>query len=164
MKKIWKIVSFFLVVTILLTSATSVYASSTDLNVSVPKRTVVTITVKNAGKFEGLEDPEFKYTVSGTLSKNITDIEIAREPGEAIGTYVIKAQAKNFNTQYQYVFKNGTFTIKEMPKLLKKIKQFKEFLEDVPLYISFYEQVVAPMKDLLKDVKIGDFLKNLFKQ
>ena len=69
----------------------------------------VTITVNNANKVYGSEDPIFTAVVNGLKFNDALEIEFSRETGENIGEYIIKASAEDANYNITVVF--GTLTI-----------------------------------------------------
>ena len=99
------------------------YNDDPNYNVTVNKGTliilpkVVTVSIDDAEKVYGEEDPELTYTVTDAQG-NPYDAEkigltVAREEGDNAGQYAIKA-TYNDDTNYIVIVKNGTFTIKKI--------------------------------------------------
>ena len=89
-------------------SAAKVKKNSTDdtsnytFKIATPKaqltinQAAIVVTIKDAEKFYGEADPEFKYVVSGLKSGDeLADFEITREDNEAVGAYNLTATVAN---------------------------------------------------------------------
>ena len=79
----------------------------------VVKPAPVIVTVTNAKKHIGKEDPEFKYTAEGLAEgESLENITITRAEGETAGVYDITATAEEgANPNYDVTFVAGKFTI-----------------------------------------------------
>ena len=76
----------------------------------VPKE--ITVTAKNAEKFEGETDPALEYTVEGLVGTDQLTGALARETGETAGTYAIGQGTLTAGDNYTVKFTGATFTVK----------------------------------------------------
>ena len=76
----------------------------------VPKE--ITVTAKAAEKTEGETDPALEYTVAGLVGTDQLTGALARETGEAAGTYAIGQGTLSAGDNYTIKFTGATFTIK----------------------------------------------------
>ena len=78
-------------------------------------KTKIYVSIKDADKFYGAEDPEFKYTVTGLNGDELAPFEITRDAGETVGAYTLTATVANPNAEKysEVVVANGIFTIKK---------------------------------------------------
>ena len=83
----------------------------TGLRANITKAPI-TVTVKNAQKKAGTEDPEFKYDYSGTLygSDEFTG-NLTRQQGEKAGRYNILIGTLAINNNYQITYNKGVLEI-----------------------------------------------------
>jgi uncharacterized repeat protein (TIGR02543 family) len=93
----------------------------------------VTLTIANASKTYGEEDPEFSYTVEGLLTFNevedsLKNVKLAREEGTDAGEYAITANVDaDSNANYAVKVNNGVFTINpDTTKIVVTIKGHKD--------------------------------------
>lgn len=100
----------------------------------VPKP--VTLTIANASKDLGEEDPEFSYTVEGLLTFNgiedsLKNVTLSREEGSDAGEYAITANVDaDSNANYAVKVNNGVFTINpDTTKIVVTIKGHSDSLE-----------------------------------
>ncbi|WP_455721538.1 MBG domain-containing protein [Agathobacter sp.] len=92
------------------------YTLGTDVSTAyVIKKAAATVTVDNATKHIGKNDPKFTYKVTGLVEgESLTDISLARTEGETAGDYDITATAKEgSNTNYDVTFVAGKLTIED---------------------------------------------------
>ena len=89
------------------------YASQLSEGTLTIEPAQVTITVNNASKFHGEEDPELTCTVTGLVGKDNLRIVVAREnKSEDIGEYAITATYVS-NDNYVVTVVDGTLVIKD---------------------------------------------------
>ena len=100
----------------------------------VPKPVV--LTVANASKTFGEEDPEFSYTTEGLLTFNevedsLKNVTLTREEGANVGEYAITATVDaDSNANYAVTVNNGVFTINpDTTKIVVTIKGHVDTLE-----------------------------------
>ncbi len=100
----------------------------------VPKPVV--LTVANASKTFGEEDPEFTYTTEGLLTFNevedsLKNVTLTREEGANVGEYAITATVDaDSNANYAVTVNNGVFTINpDTTKIVVTIKGHVDTLE-----------------------------------
>jgi hypothetical protein len=100
----------------------------------VPKPVV--LTVANASKTFGEEDPEFTYTTEGLLTFNevedsLKNVTLTREEGANVGEYAITATVDaDSNANYAVTVNNGVFTINpDTTKIVVTIKGNSDSLE-----------------------------------
>ena len=74
----------------------------------------VTVTVNDASKFKGDDDPVFSATVSGLFGSDNLDYTLSRAVGEDVGEYKITVQLVGSNPNYKVTVTEGTFTIKNL--------------------------------------------------
>ena len=93
----------------------------------------VTLTIANASKTYGEEDPEFSYTVEGLLTFNevedsLKNVKLAREEGTDAGEYAITANVDaDSNANYAVKVNNGVLTINpDTTKIVVTIKGHKD--------------------------------------
>ena len=92
------------------------YALGADVSTAfVIRKAAATVTVDNATKHIGKDDPKFIYNVTGLVTgEALNDITVARAEGEAAGNYDITATAKDgSNTNYDVTFVAGKLTIED---------------------------------------------------
>ena len=92
------------------------YALGVDVSTAfVIRKAAATVTVDNATKHIGKDDPKFIYNVTGLATgEALNDITVARAEGEAAGNYDITATAKDgSNTNYDVIFVAGKLTIED---------------------------------------------------
>ena len=92
------------------------YALGADVSTAfVIRKAAATVTVDNATKHIGKDDPKFIYNVTGLVTGEVlNDITVARAEGEAAGNYDITATAKDgSNTNYDVTFVAGKLTIED---------------------------------------------------
>ena len=92
------------------------YALGADVSTAfVIRKAAATVTVDNATKHIGKDDPKFTYKVTGLVTgEALNDITVARAEGEAAGNYDITATAKDgSNTNYDVTFVAGKLTIED---------------------------------------------------
>ena len=92
------------------------YALGADVSTAfVIRKAAATVTVDNATKHIGKDDPKFIYNVTGLVTgEALNDITVARAEGEAAGNYDITATAKDgSNTNYDVIFVAGKLTIED---------------------------------------------------
>ena len=92
------------------------YALGVDVSTAfVIRKAAATVTVDNATKHIGKDDPKFIYNVTGLATgEALNDITVARAEGEAAGNYDITATAKDgSNTNYDVTFVAGKLTIED---------------------------------------------------
>ncbi len=78
--------------------------------------TKITITAEDAGKQYGQADPELSWKVNKKLPENDLAnlaVQVSRDPGEEIKTYVITASGDEVQGKYHITYVNGTFTISQ---------------------------------------------------
>ena len=78
----------------------------------------VTVTVNDASKQSGQNDPAFTATITGLKNGDSADVikyTITREPGDKPGTYVITVTGEANQGNYIVKFVAGKFTITEAP-------------------------------------------------
>jgi hypothetical protein len=73
----------------------------------------VTVTVNDASKFKGDDDPVFSATVSGLFGSDNLDYTLSRAVGEDVGEYKITVRLGS-NPNYKVTVTEGTFTIKNL--------------------------------------------------
>ena len=100
----------------------------------VPKPVVLTVT--NASKTYGEEDPEFTYTTEGLLTFNevedsLKNVTLSREEGTDAGEYAITANVDaDSNANYAVKVNNGVLTINpDTTKIVVTIKGHTDTLE-----------------------------------
>ena len=100
----------------------------------VPKP--VTLTIANASKTYGEEDPEFTYTTEGLLTFNevedsLKSVTLSREEGTDAGEYAITATVDaDSNANYAVTVNNGVLTINpDTTKVIVTIKGNNDTLE-----------------------------------
>ena len=92
------------------------YTLGADVSTAyVIKKAAATVTVDNAIKHIGKNDPKFTYKVTGLVEgESLTDISLARTEGETAGDYDITATAKDgSNANYDVTFVAGKLTIED---------------------------------------------------
>ena len=92
------------------------YALGADVSTAfVIRKAAATVTVDNATKHIGKDDPKFIYNVTGLVTGEVlNDITVARAEGEAAGNYDITATAKDgSNANYDVTFVAGKLTIED---------------------------------------------------
>ena len=70
------------------------------------------VTIEDASKVYGEEDPDFEYTISGLVGDDNVDFELVREEGEEVGTYIVTVVDQELEN-YTYTVNEGTLTIEE---------------------------------------------------
>ena len=90
--------------------------------VFVIKKAAATVTVDNATKHIGKDDPKFTYKVTGLVEgESLTDITVARTEGETAGSYDITATVKDgSNANYDVTFVAGKLTIEDHTAVVDK--------------------------------------------
>lgn len=93
----------------------------------------VSLTIANASKTYGEEDPEFTYTTEGLLTFNevedsLKNVTLSREEGSDAGEYAITANVDaDSNANYAVKVNNGVFTINpDTTKIVVTIKGHKD--------------------------------------
>lgn len=93
----------------------------------------VSLTIANASKTYGEEDPEFTYTTEGLLTFNevedsLKNVTLTREEGTDAGEYAITANVDaDSNANYAVKVNNGVFTIKpDTTKIVVTVKGHKD--------------------------------------
>ena len=94
----------------------------------------VSLTIANASKTYGEEDPEFTYTTEGLLTFNevedsLKNVTLTREEGANVGEYAITATVDaDSNANYAVTVNNGVFTINPdtLTKVVVTIKGHKD--------------------------------------
>ncbi|WP_188752688.1 BspA family leucine-rich repeat surface protein [Parapedobacter defluvii] len=72
----------------------------------------ITVRAADQSKVFGADDPELTYTVSPELiGEDVFTGELAREPGEDVGSYAITRGDLSVGDNYRIVFENGTMAI-----------------------------------------------------
>ena len=106
----------------------------TDGNLVITPKPV-TLTVKNASKTYGAEDPEFSFSVEGLVTADsvqdrLNDVELSREKGEDAAKYVITASIEaDANPDYIVTVNDGVFTINpDTTKIIVSIKGHSDSL------------------------------------
>ncbi|MCF0109772.1 MAG: hypothetical protein HUJ57_06875, partial [Erysipelotrichaceae bacterium] len=96
----------------------------TEYTIKVTPRNV-TVQANNAAKTYGQNDPELSATVTGTVDNDTVDYRLARDNGEDIGTYAIRATGAEAQGNYKVTYQNGTFTINKIGDLKVVVKDYE---------------------------------------
>lgn len=99
------------------------YTLGADVSTAfVIKKAAATVTVDNATKHIGKNDPKFTYKVTGLVEgESLKDITVARAEGETAGSYDITATAKDgTNANYDVTFVTGKLTIEDHTAVVDK--------------------------------------------
>ena len=111
------------------------YAGLKDETFSIVPKSVV-LTVDTLSKFYGEEDPELSYKVKGLLKfdgleDKLLGVNIARQPGENVGKYLISVVIDfGANPYYSVTVKNGFFRINpDTTKIVVSVKGSTDTVE-----------------------------------
>ncbi len=90
-------------------TGTGNYTGTVELPWTIAKK-AVTVTVNDAEKIYGENDPAFTFTPEGLAGTDTLIVEFTREAGENVGSYAINATAEDSN--YDITVIPGTLTVK----------------------------------------------------
>ena len=117
-------------------------------------KTKIYVSIKDAKKFYGADDPEFEYTVTGLKGEDkLAAFTITREAGEHVGAYSLTATVANPKPEKysEVIVANGIFTIKKA-----QLELTFTAAQSVKLNPTGAEKTAALKKSLIKVAGINN--------
>ena len=88
------------------------YGGTTTVEFAIERRPVV-VTARDCARAYGEKDPSLEADVDGVVDEYLVLYDLAREPGDDVGTYAITASGPAEQGNYTVSFAPGTLTISE---------------------------------------------------
>lgn len=98
-------------------------------------KVAATVTMKNATKTYGDEDPEFEYEVTGLKNdddESVISFAISRDAGENVGEYTVTANGEEDQGNYTVSFVNAALTIERATATVSAERLTKVYGENDP--------------------------------
>ena len=132
---------------------------SDDTYFIINRRPVV-VTIEDATKIYGEEDPIYHYSVSNEVEGEKLTVEITRDYGEDVGDYILVCKMKN-DSRYSITYKEGTLKITPYSITIRAEEKIKIYGDEDPEFTISIAKGFLKNNDRTEDLIEGNLVRDV---